>query len=61
MILTHFPTFVEQPGVGYAKQFSMYCGERDPDQIEIHDNAFIVDDGDDDGGDIPKEKDLEED
>ena len=30
-ILTHYPTFVEQPGVAYAKQFSMYCGERDPD------------------------------
>lgn len=28
--LSHFPTFVEQPGVTYARQFSMYCGERDP-------------------------------
>ena len=26
----------------------MYCGERDPDEIEIHDNAYIIDDGDDD-------------
>ena len=33
MILTHFPTFVEQPGVAYARQFSMYCGERDPDEV----------------------------
>jgi hypothetical protein len=24
----------------------MYCGERDPDEIEIHDNAYIIDDGD---------------
>jgi large subunit ribosomal protein L3 len=22
----HFPTFVEEPGKLYAKQFSMYCG-----------------------------------
>ena len=28
----------------------MYCGERDPDEIEIHDNAFILDDEGDDGG-----------
>jgi large subunit ribosomal protein L3 len=43
--LSHFPTFVEKEGVTYAKQFSMYCGERDPSEIEIHDNAYIVDDG----------------
>lgn len=24
--LSHFPTFVEQPGLKYARQFSMYCG-----------------------------------
>jgi large subunit ribosomal protein L3 len=62
--LSHFPTFVEQPGMSYAKQFSMYCGERDPLEIEIHDNAFILDDPDEaadkeDGGE-PKDKDLEE-
>lgn len=26
---SHFPTFVEEQGVAYARQFSMYCGERD--------------------------------
>lgn len=33
MQLMHFPTFVEQPNVQYARQISMYCGERDPDEI----------------------------
>ena len=58
----HFPTFVEQPGQLYARQFSMYCGERDPDEIEIHDNAYIIDDGDDaaDKEEAPKDKDLAE-
>jgi hypothetical protein len=38
----------------------MYCGERDPEEIEIHDNAYIIDDGDDsaDKEDTPKDKDL---
>lgn len=43
--LVHFPTFVEEAGKEYSRQITMYCGERDPDEIEIHDNAFIVDDG----------------
>lgn len=46
--LVHYPTFVEQPGVKYARQFSMYCGERDPDEIEVHDNAYILDDENED-------------
>lgn len=60
--LSHFPTFVEQPGLQYARQFSMYCGERDPEQIEIHDNAFIIDDGDEvEKEDVePKDKELQE-
>lgn len=58
--LSHFPTFVEQAGVQYARQFSMYCGERDPQEIEIHDNAYILDDGEDaaEKEDAPKDKDL---
>lgn len=28
--LVHYPTFVEEEGVQYARQMSMYCGERDP-------------------------------
>lgn len=28
--LVHYPTFVEEKGVSYARQMSMYCGERDP-------------------------------
>ncbi len=44
MDFVHFPTFVEQAGRGYARQMTMYCGERDPDEIEIHDNAYILDD-----------------
>lgn len=28
----------------------MYCGERDPAEIEIHDNAFIIDDENEDTG-----------
>ena len=31
--LVHYPTFVEEEGVLYARQFSMYCGERDPAEI----------------------------
>jgi hypothetical protein len=40
----------------------MYCGERDPDEIEIHDNAFILDDGDEgaDKEEAPKDKDMME-
>ena len=48
--LVHYPTFVEEEGKKYARQFSMYCGERDPDEIEVHDNAYILDDEGDDGG-----------
>jgi large subunit ribosomal protein L3 len=58
----HFPTFVEHPGQVYARQFSMYCGERDPEEIEMHDNAYILDDGDEaaDKEETPKDKDLAE-
>lgn len=43
----------------------MYCGERDPAEIEVHDNAFILDDGDEASSAAaedaePKDKDLEE-
>jgi len=41
----------------------MYCGERDLDEIEIHDNAFIIDDGEEDAADkddTPKDKDMAE-
>jgi large subunit ribosomal protein L3 len=33
LLLNHFPTFVEKEGKKYARQFSMYCGERDPYEI----------------------------
>jgi hypothetical protein len=23
---------------------SMYCGERDPEELEVHDNAYMIDD-----------------
>jgi len=42
----------------------MYCGERDPEEIEVHDNAFILDDGDEASASTanedaePKDKDL---
>lgn len=54
--LVHFPTFVEEEGVQYPRQMSMYCGERDPSEIEIHDNAFIIDDGEEQAevGDKPE-------
>ena len=59
--ICHFPTFAEQAGVAYARQFSMYCGERDLNQIEIHDNAYIIDDGEEQEKDeTPKDKDLQE-
>ena len=58
---SHFPTFVEEEGQAYARQFSMYCGQRDPDEIQIHDNAYILDDDDDAAADkeeVPKDKDF---
>ena len=27
---------------------TMYCGERDPAELEVHDNAFIIDDDEED-------------
>ena len=48
--IVHYPTFIEEEGVKYARQFSMYCGERDPEEIEINDNAFILDDDGEDSG-----------
>jgi hypothetical protein len=38
----------------------MYCGERDPNEIEVHDNAYILDDGEEDEEKLePGEKDEE--
>ena len=34
---------------------TMYCGERDPDEIEIHDNAYILDDDEAEEATTPKE------
>ena len=31
--LAEYPTFIEKEGVKYAREISMYCGERDPSQI----------------------------
>jgi large subunit ribosomal protein L3 len=56
--LVHYPTFVEQEGIEYARQLSMYCGERDPEEIEVHDNAFILDEDDDEGAQTAAEKDA---
>jgi large subunit ribosomal protein L3 len=55
MDFVHFPTFVELPGREYAKQMTMYCGERDPDEIEIHDNAYILDDDEAEEATTPKD------
>lgn len=34
---------------------TMYCGERDPDEIEIHDNAYILDDDEAEEATTPKD------
>lgn len=48
MKLARYPTFVEQPGQQYARQFTMFAGERDPSEIDYNDNAYIIDDDEDD-------------
>jgi hypothetical protein len=50
MDIGHYPTFVEQPGKIYAKQFKMFVGERDPEEIDYNDNAYILDDKEEDPG-----------
>ena len=50
MELARYPTFVEVPGVKYANEFRMFAGERDPDEIDYNDNAYILDDKEEDPG-----------
>ena len=48
MEIGSYPTFIPEVGIEYARQFIMNSGERDPDEIQYHDNSYILDDKEED-------------